>query len=758
MPQVGELYFSVNADITDLKKQMAAVNQTLNGVANQAKETTSKIGGFFSQVASTAAGFLGANAIMAFGQKALASTADLEKATIALNRMIGNTAEAKQLLTDIKKFGAETPFELPGLIQTSKIMIGFGYNTKEVVGLMENLGNAAQGNQEKLQSLALAFGKVKAKGKVELEQLNIVIEAGVPILDELAKKYKTNTAGILDMVSKGKISYKDLEDSMKSLTTGSGQFAGILKEQSQSLSGLASTAMDSLMELARSILELVTPALKAMLKYATSVVDFFMNLSDAQKGAIKETVSFAAVFMSSVGVMKLSISVFNNIKSAINSMKAAFLANPLLLIIAGLVALFYKLGTAITAASTAAGLNAEQNERMRKSMVQLQQIYTATAKDGGDYKDVLDRTVKSYSENIQKIKELSTTSEEYSALLSEINAQQKFLEEMHRSDLTTKQQKEVKELTVQFRGLQRAKESNIEADKKMDQQKQAAAQASADWLAKQKQYYEAAMVLANTYGKSEVQLVYDKYQKMMDEDDKYRVRSRMTAEEQANYLLQRHKLMTEELQKAQEQSTVIAGITLGQWRTIGQGIQDTVAGTFATISDQLAAGQTTFKEAMKQMLISLVNMVEKQILLNMLQNWGYAFANAIPTFGLSIAAGTGNNAALLGFLATAEGLKVAIRKMATGGIVNKPTFAQIGEGKDSEAVLPLNTKTFAGLAQGITDQLSKLSGATSGQSVSDSRVIQLLLDGKVVSEVVDDHRNTRARRMGATNYAMSGAY
>ena len=39
--------------------------------------------------------------------------------------------------------------------------------------------------------------------------------------------------------------------------------------------------------------------------------------------------------------------------------------------------------------------------------------------------------------------------------------------------------------------------------------------------------------------------------------------------------------------------------------------------------------------------------------------------------------------------------------LASGGVVTAPTFALIGEGKDKEAVLPLNTRVLSRIADGI---------------------------------------------------------
>lgn len=45
-----------------------------------------------------------------------------------------------------------------------------------------------------------------------------------------------------------------------------------------------------------------------------------------------------------------------------------------------------------------------------------------------------------------------------------------------------------------------------------------------------------------------------------------------------------------------------------------------------------------------------------------------------------------------------------IPKLASGGLAYGPTLAMIGEGRDREAVLPLNQSVYAEIAKGINSQ------------------------------------------------------
>ena len=179
------------------------------------------------------------------GAAVLKSAGDFEQAEIALETMTGSAQVAGDLLKEITDFAAKTPFKLTGLIDSSKQLLAFGFEADEIVDKMETLGNISAGvGRDKLPSLILAFGKIRTKGKATMEELNILLEAGVPILDELAKQYGVTTQELTKMVSKGEVGFDNVDKALLGLGTGSGRFAGLMEKQSRSFLGILSNIGD----------------------------------------------------------------------------------------------------------------------------------------------------------------------------------------------------------------------------------------------------------------------------------------------------------------------------------------------------------------------------------------------------------------------------------------------------------------------------------------------------------------------------------
>lgn len=198
--------------------------------------------------------------------------AAIEKQSVAFEVMLGSADAAVKLLEDIKDFSASTPFQLPQLTKATEQLLAFGTASKDIIGTMEMLGNAALGDAAKLDRLVLAYGKVQAKGKATLEELNMFTEAGVPLMAELAKQTGATKDELFDMITQGKIGFAEVNEALTAMTTGEGQFAGLIEKQAGTLSGVMSTFKDNIALLRADMVEGLLPALKRALEDMTGIV------------------------------------------------------------------------------------------------------------------------------------------------------------------------------------------------------------------------------------------------------------------------------------------------------------------------------------------------------------------------------------------------------------------------------------------------------------------------------------------------------
>ena len=119
--------------------------------------------------------------------------------------------------------------------------------------------------------------------------------------------------------------------------------------------------------------------------------------------------------------------------------------------------------------------------------------------------------------------------------------------------------------------------------------------------------------------------------------------------------------------------------------------------SYMKIVDSMVESGKSIGEVLKEIVIKVITALEKQVIATQIAELAKAWAQswwdwtAVARALASIAAST----------AAFEGAKQLVRGLATGGIVTAPMLAVVGEGKDDEAVIPLNSQVLSQLGAGI---------------------------------------------------------
>ena len=316
--KLGRLFWEITGDTTQLAKSIIAGEKQVT----DAGKAMAKVGGKLSLFVTAP--------LLGIGAAALKSAADLEQNRVAFETMLGSAEAAQTLLKDIEKFAATTPFQMPGLIEGSKRLLAFGVSAEDMVDTLTRLGNAAGGNQETLDRLVLAYGKLQAKGKASLEELNMFTEAGVPIMKALSEQFGVGTDELFKMISTGRVGFADVDKALTGLTTGTGQFAGLIEKQSKTFSGALSTLKDNLSLAGRALVEGMLPALTDLLVEGTKVIEKFAAMDDNTKKLVLTIAGIAVAIGPVIGTIGNLMTAFTTLKAVTLALNTTLLANPLI--------------------------------------------------------------------------------------------------------------------------------------------------------------------------------------------------------------------------------------------------------------------------------------------------------------------------------------------------------------------------------------------------------------------------------------------
>lgn len=229
-----------------------AVNQNTSAVETNAKKSSTAIQNIkssFTAIKGLIVGYAGKTLYEAL----IGSNAEFEQRLTSFEVLLQSAEKAETLMGNLEDFAARTPLETDDVVTATQLLLSYGLAEDEVMEKMQQLGDLAQGNAEKLNRVALAYGQMLAKGKVTGEELRQMTEAGVPLMQALADSMEVTTGELSKLIEKSEVGIPELNAAIQSMTSEGGQFFGMMEKQSQTMGGIMSTIKDNITIFARDI-------------------------------------------------------------------------------------------------------------------------------------------------------------------------------------------------------------------------------------------------------------------------------------------------------------------------------------------------------------------------------------------------------------------------------------------------------------------------------------------------------------------------
>lgn len=253
--------------------------------------------------------------------------ASIEQYQTSFEVMTGSADKAAEVIERLKKVGAETPFELPELADTTQLLMNYGFTADDAMDKMMMLGDISQGSADKMSRIATAYGQMSSAGKVSLEDVKQMIEAGFNPLQEISESTGESMASLYKRISKGTLSVDEITASMERATSEGGKYFQSMEKQSQTVNGLISTLKDNAQQLLGEVVkpisesmakELLPSAINALEQLTTAfqtegvdgliqaggqiITNLLLGIAEAMPNIIDTAVQVIAVFISNINV------------------------------------------------------------------------------------------------------------------------------------------------------------------------------------------------------------------------------------------------------------------------------------------------------------------------------------------------------------------------------------------------------------------------------------------------------------------------
>jgi tape measure domain-containing protein len=281
---------------SDLDRFKGKVSSTGAAIKADSAGWFSGLGGVVTKLGAVGAALgvvAGAGAVLT---KGFTLAAEAEAASVKLEVLTKSAAEATRISKELRTLGAKTPYETADLMEATVTLKNFGITNQAVVGSVEQLSNVAGGNADKLKSLALVYGQVAANQKLQGGDLLQFINAGWNPLNEVIKRTGESMTQVRDRMSKGKLSFEEIQQALQDATTGAGAFAGMNDKMSQTAMGRWSSMQDAINEVLRTVGERIAGML--------GMNDLITGIADAAMAAIPSVNKFFDVMQEGFNIIK----------------------------------------------------------------------------------------------------------------------------------------------------------------------------------------------------------------------------------------------------------------------------------------------------------------------------------------------------------------------------------------------------------------------------------------------------------------------
>lgn len=281
-------YDELGKKIQQIKKDLDKATQSNEKFHN----SHSKLLNTSDQLQRKLALLFSVSAIQGYMDKLVNVRKEFELQQKSLQVLLQNKDEANKLWNQTLELAVKSPFRVKELVTYTRQLAAYRIETSKLHDTTRRLADVSAGLGVDMQRLILAFGQVRAANYLRGTELRQFTEAGIPMLDELAKHFtelegKAISAGdVFEMISKRMVAFEDVEAVFKKMTSEGGAFFQMQEEQSKTLAGMISNLHDSVDLMLNDIGQQYDGIMKGSINFARVFVDNWKLVGGSIQGVI----------------------------------------------------------------------------------------------------------------------------------------------------------------------------------------------------------------------------------------------------------------------------------------------------------------------------------------------------------------------------------------------------------------------------------------------------------------------------------------
>ena len=178
-------------------------------------------------------------------------TGEFEMQRVALRSILQDMTGADMLYEKIQALAVESPFQFKELISYTKQLAAFSVPLDELYDTTKMLADVSSGLGVGMDRLILAYGQIRSAAFLRGTEVRQLTEAGVPILEELRKKFEelgeegVTVGDVFDKISARMVPFEMVKEVFEDMTSAGGMFYQMQEVQAQTLAGKISNLRDA---------------------------------------------------------------------------------------------------------------------------------------------------------------------------------------------------------------------------------------------------------------------------------------------------------------------------------------------------------------------------------------------------------------------------------------------------------------------------------------------------------------------------------
>lgn len=258
---------------------------------------------------------------------------EFELQQTALASILQNKDEADQLFGQITELAVRSPFTIKELTTYSKSLAAYQVEYEDLYDTLKMLADVSSGLGVDMQRLILAFGQVKAANFLRGTETRQFTEAGINMLGELSKYYSelegriVSVTEVQDRQFKRMISFQDVEEVFKRLTSAGGMFYNMQEKQAETLRGQMMNLQDQIDLMLNDIGKSSQSTISTIISLVKSVIENWRTIAQVMEPITTILVGYLSITklwsVSSASLPKIWKSIQTNVLLAVGSISKA---------------------------------------------------------------------------------------------------------------------------------------------------------------------------------------------------------------------------------------------------------------------------------------------------------------------------------------------------------------------------------------------------------------------------------------------------